>query len=322
MEYIKLFLTPLIITLLLMPVLIKQLKVRQFGQTVREDGPESHQKKNGTPTMGGVVIILSILLSSVFFLEMSDEITMVLLLFALGGLIGFIDDHLIVNSKENSGISGKQKLVGQILVSVIFVVMIGLSGISTELHIPFTDNSIDLGIFYYLFAIVLIIGTMNATNLTDGLDGLLGGTAFITFSSILIISHLLAETEILSLSVIASGALLGFLVFNINPAKIFMGDVGSLSIGGLIAGLFIILKLELLLLIIGAVFVIETLSVIIQVVYFKTTQKRVFRMTPLHHHFEEKGMSEVNVVRRFWVAGVVASVFGVAIIYYGFSFVV
>lgn len=317
MKILFLFLVPLIITLILMPNYINFLKRKQYGQTVREDGPETHIKKNGTPTMAGVVVIFTITISSLLLIDMSNEVKIVLMLFVMSGIVGFIDDFLKIGFERNLGLTSKQKLFGQIFISLIFVGTIKMYGMSTEIVIPFMENPLDLGIYYYLFVVFLIVGTTNATNLTDGLDGLLGGTSVFAFAAVAFIAYMAGYTPFVELSVIIIATLIGFLVFNIKPAKIFMGDVGSLAIGGLIAATFIMLKIELLLLVIGAVFVIETLSVIVQVAWFKISRKRIFKMTPLHHHYEEKGISEIGVVRRFWAFGMFSSMLGVLLIHYG-----
>lgn len=240
--------------------------------------------------------------------------TILLLLVTIGfGLLGFLDDFIKVVMKRNLGLTSKQKLAGQIVISVLFYIIYTKNNLSTELTIPLTDISFDAGILYAVFVIFWLVGFSNAVNLTDGLDGLVSGTAAIAFGAFAVLAwnQGLNETAIFSFAVV--GAVLGFLVFNANPAKVFMGDTGSLALGGAIAAISILTKSEFLLLVIGAVFVAETLSVIIQVISFKTTGKRVFRMSPLHHHFELGGWSEWRVVVTFWTVGVLCAMIGIYI---------
>ncbi|WP_203362224.1 phospho-N-acetylmuramoyl-pentapeptide-transferase [Bacillus sp. REN10] len=306
-----------VITVAIAPLFIPFLRRLKFGQSIREEGPESHQKKSGTPTMGGIVILLSIIITAMFMAQIYAEIgteTILLLLVTIGfGLLGFLDDFIKVVMKRNLGLTSKQKLLGQIVISIIFYVIYTNGNFSTELTFPLTNITIDLGIFYALFVIFWLVGFSNAVNLTDGLDGLVSGVSAIAFGAFAVIawSQGMNETAIFAFAVV--GAVLGFLVFNAHPAKVFMGDTGSLALGGAIATISILTKTEFLLLVIGAVFVAETLSVMIQVVSFKTTGKRVFRMSPLHHHFELGGWSEWRVVVTFWTVGVLCAVIGIYI---------
>ncbi|KKB39254.1 phospho-N-acetylmuramoyl-pentapeptide-transferase [Bacillus thermotolerans] len=305
------------ITVVLAPLFIPFLRRLKFGQSIREEGPESHQQKSGTPTMGGLVFLTAILITSVFMIQMYAEIgteTILLLLTTVGfGLLGFLDDFIKVVMKRNLGLTSKQKLAGQVIISVLFYIIYIRSDLSTELTLPLVGWTFDIGFLYPLFIVFWLVGFSNAVNLTDGLDGLVSGTAAIAFGAFAVLawSQGLTETAIFSFAVV--GAVLGFLVFNAHPAKVFMGDTGSLALGGAIAAISILTKSELLLLIIGAVFVAETLSVIIQVISFKTTGKRVFRMSPLHHHFELGGWSEWRVVVTFWTAGVLCAAAGIYI---------
>lgn len=314
------FLTMLVaflITVVIAPLFIPFLRRLKFGQSIREEGPQSHQKKSGTPTMGGIVIVLSIVITSLFmtqvYTDIGVEIILLLLVTVAFGLLGFLDDFIKVVMKRNLGLTSKQKLLGQILVSIIFYIIYKQNNLSTELAIPLTDISIDLGIFYAFFIVFWLVGFSNAVNLTDGLDGLVSGAAAIAFGAFAVLAWTrgMDETAIFSFAVV--GAVLGFLVFNAHPAKVFMGDTGSLALGGAIAAISLLTKFEFLLLIIGAVFVAETLSVILQVFSFKTTGKRIFRMSPLHHHFELGGWSEWRVVVTFWTVGVVCAVIGIYI---------
>lgn len=300
------------ITLIIAPLFIPFLRRLKFGQSIREEGPKSHQQKSGTPTMGGIVFLLSIIITTLFFVQLFDSIgaeTILLLLVTIGfGLLGFLDDFIKVVMKRNLGLTSLQKLIGQIIISIIFYVIYTQHGLSTELSFGFF--TIDLGILYALFVLFWLVGFSNAVNLTDGLDGLVSGTASVAFGAYAVIawSQGLDETAIFAFAVV--GAIIGFLVFNAYPAQVFMGDTGSLALGGAIAVLSILTKFEFLLLLIGIVFVAETLSVILQVWSFKTRGKRIFRMSPLHHHFELGGWSEWRVVVTFWTVGIVAAAVG------------
>ncbi|MGV3466943.1 MAG: phospho-N-acetylmuramoyl-pentapeptide-transferase [Heyndrickxia sp.] len=306
-----------LITVLLSPIFIPFLRRLKFGQSIREEGPKSHQKKKGTPTMGGIVFIISILVTTLVMTGKISEPsvkTYLLLLVTLGfGVLGFLDDFIKVVLKRNLGLTSKQKLLGQIIISVIFYIILRGSHISTDISIPFVHTSIDLGWFYLIMIIFWLVGFSNAVNLTDGLDGLVSGTASIAFGAMAILAWHQSQYDVAVFSVAVVGALLGFLVFNANPAKVFMGDTGSLALGGALATVAILTKLELLLIIIGFVFVMETLSVILQVISFKTTGKRIFKMSPLHHHFELVGWSEWRVVVTFWAVGLLCAILGIYI---------
>lgn len=306
-----------LVAVLLSPIFIPFLRRLKFGQSIREEGPKSHQKKSGTPTMGGIIILISIVVTTLVMTEKFSEPTMktyVLLFVTLGfGLLGFLDDFIKVVMKRNLGLTSLQKLIGQIVVSIIFYIILKQSGFSTEVSIPLVDYSFDLGYGYALFIIFWLVGFSNAVNLTDGLDGLVSGTAAIAFGALAVLAWNQSLFEVSIFSVAVVGAVLGFLVFNAHPAKVFMGDTGSLALGGAIATVAILTKLEILLIIIGGVFVIETLSVILQVISFKTTGKRIFRMSPLHHHYELVGWSEWRVVVTFWTVGLLLAVIGIYI---------
>ncbi len=309
-----------LITVLASPVFIPFLRRLKFGQSIREEGPKSHQAKSGTPTMGGVMIILSIALTTVIILfkdglsEFTSS-TFILLFVLFGyGLIGFLDDLIKIMKKRNLGLTSKQKMLGQIIIAIVVFLILNNQGYNTEVALPGTDWSIDFGWFYAIFLLLMLVGASNAVNLTDGLDGLVAGTASVAFAAFAIIGWyqgVPADVLIFTLAVV--GALLGFLVFNSHPAKVFMGDTGSLAIGASLAMVAILMKLEILLVIIGGVFVIETLSVIIQVISFKTTGKRVFKMSPLHHHYELIGWSEWKVVTAFWLVGILCAALGIFI---------
>lgn len=293
-----------IVTVILAPISIPLLRRLKFGQSIREEGPQSHMKKAGTPTMGGIIFLIAIIVTTVgvgSYLDLFTTYTIVLLLVLVGfGVIGFLDDGLKVIFKRNLGLTSIQKLIGQIIISVLVYFLLQVASFDTTLAIPFTDWSIDLGIFYVAFLIFWLVGFSNAVNLTDGLDGLVAGTASISFAAFGVIALYQGQADIAVFTFAVTGALLGFLLFNANPAKVFMGDTGSLALGGAIAMVSVLVKEELLLLLIGLVFVIETLSVILQVGSFKIRKKRIFKMSPIHHHFELSGWSEWKVVLVFW----------------------
>jgi phospho-N-acetylmuramoyl-pentapeptide-transferase len=306
-----------LITVLLSPIFIPFLRRLKFGQSIRDEGPKSHQKKTGTPTMGGIMILFSIIVTTLVMTgKFSDPTikTYLLLFVTVGfGILGFLDDFIKVVMKRNLGLTSLQKLIGQILISVVFFIFLKQLDFSTAIEIPIVNYSFDLGYFYALFIIFWLVGFSNAVNLTDGLDGLVSGTSAIAFGAFAVLAWSQSQFEVAIFSVAIVGAVLGFLVFNAHPAKVFMGDTGSLALGGAIAAIAILTKMEIILLVIGGVFVIETLSVILQVASFKTTGKRIFRMSPLHHHYELLGWSEWKVVVTFWTVGLLFSIIGIYI---------
>ena len=302
------------LTVAVMPGFIKLLRHREIGQQVRADGPEGHLVKQGTPTMGGVVILLMMCLS-VFIVHAPDmRLLAVAAATLLTGLLGFVDDAAKVAKERSLGLTPAQKMVGLTVICVVFcLVAVNLLGVSPVVTIPFANIDIDLGIaaftvggvyvpwLYVFFVFILMAGLSNAVNLTDGLDGLAGGTVMIAMG---VMAAICFSSNMLDLGVFAmaaAGACIGFLWFNCYPASIFMGDTGSLALGAAFAAIAVITKTELFSLIIGGIFVAEALSVIIQVAYFKKTRKRIFLMAPLHHHFEKKGWGETKVVMRFWI---------------------
>lgn len=307
----------LVLTVLLMPVFIPLLRRMKFGQSIREEGPESHMKKTGTPTMGGLVFLIAIIATALGVTWYADlltsEILILLLVLAGFGLIGFLDDFIKVVLKRNLGLTSLQKLIAQIIISVVSFFMLNGTDFDTALTIPFTSVSLELSGIYMLFIIFWLVGFSNAVNLTDGLDGLVAGTASVAFAAFGVLAISQDETGIAIFTFTVAGALIGFLVFNKYPAKVFMGDTGSLALGGALAMVSILLKQELLLLLIGIVFVIETLSVILQVGSFKLRKKRIFKMSPIHHHFELSGWSEWKVVTVFWSVGLIAALIAVAL---------
>lgn len=319
MERVILFtiLMSFLVTVLLSPLFIPFLRKLKFGQSIRDEGPKSHHKKKGTPTMGGIIILLSIIVTTLTMTGKYSQPgldTYLLLLVTFGyGLLGFLDDFIKIALKRNLGLTSKQKLLGQIVIALIFYFVLKRFGFDTAVEIPLTNWELDLGPVYALFLVFWLVGFSNAVNLTDGLDGLLSGTAAIAFGAFAILAWSQSQYDIAVFSVAVVGALLGFLVFNAHPAKVFMGDTGSLALGGAIAAIAIMTKMELLLLLVGGIFVIETLSVIIQVTSFKLTGKRVFKMSPLHHHYELSGWSEWRVVVTFWVVGLLFAILGIYI---------
>ena len=302
------------LTVAVMPGFIKLLRHREIGQQVRADGPEGHLVKQGTPTMGGVVILLMMCLS-VFIVHAPDmRLLAVAAATLLTGLLGFVDDAAKVAKERSLGLPPAQKMIGLTVICVVFcLVAVNMLGVSPVVTIPFANIDIDLGIaaftvggvyvpwLYVFFVFILMAGMSNAVNLTDGLDGLAGGTVMIAMG---VMAAICFSTNMLDLGVFAmaaAGACIGFLWFNCYPASIFMGDTGSLALGTAFAAIAVITKTELFSVIIGGIFVTESLSVIIQVAYFKKTRKRIFLMAPLHHHFEKKGWGETKVVMRFWI---------------------
>jgi len=312
-------LTALLITLILGPLLIEKLQTLNIKQYIREDGPSAHLNKSGTPTMGGILILLSLTIATLFWGDLTNTYIWIALLTTWGlGIIGIIDDLKKLRSKSSDGVSPRFKLCGQILLGAALGTFLYLSpDFDKSLTIPFFKTiSINLGIFYILFVIVLIVGTSNAVNLTDGLDGLAIGLVLIVTTTYLLFSYFSGHIKIANylqipyipgsgeLTIFCGalfGAATGFLWFNTYPAQVFMGDVGSLALGGALGTVAIITKHEILLAIVGGVFVAEALSVILQVTSYKLRKKRIFAMAPLHHHYELKGWAEPKIIVRFWI---------------------
>lgn len=316
-------LTAFLICFLLGPWVIRKLAQLQIGQHIREEGPKGHQKKTGTPTMGGTLIVFSLTVTTLMWSNLSNYYVRILLLVTIGyALIGFVDDYLKQVKKQNMGLRPRNKFILQSALALIVSALIyNCPDFSSTLIFPFFKKfSPDLGFFYILFAAFVIVGTSNAVNLTDGLDGLAIGPTTIAAATYMIfayvagnikiaeylqIPHVAGSGEVAIFCGALIGAGLGFLWFNAYPAQIFMGDVGSLSLGGILGTVAVITKQELLLVMVGGLFVIEALSVIFQVSYFKITKgKRIFRMAPLHHHFELKGWPEPKVIVRFWIIAI------------------
>jgi len=317
-------LTALIISMVVGGWFIRKLRAMQIGQYIREDGPQSHHAKTGTPTMGGLMIIFATLAATVLWAELNNPFIWLLVLVTLGfGLIGFFDDYLKVIKKQNKGLSGRAKLVTQTLVALVPAIWFYVNpGFDTTLTIPFfKEVQPDLGFWFIPFSVFVIVGTANAVNLTDGLDGLAIGPVTIAAAFYMIFCYLAGNIKIaqylqihyvrgvgeLSIYLGAmAGAGVGFLWFNAYPAQVFMGDVGALALGGALGTVALATKQEVLLAVVGGLFVVEALSVIIQVSFFKVSNgKRVFRMAPLHHHFELKGWPEPKVIVRFWIIAII-----------------
>lgn len=312
MEYLlQIVFVAFIFCLFIGPAVIKWLKYLKFGQSIRKEGPESHQKKAGIPTMGGILILLSLICTVLLFLS-EQHLALSCLLVTVGyGLIGFLDDMIIVVKKRNLGLTAKQKLFAQIVIAGLFAYYIWQHPeISKQILIPGFDYALDLGYLYIPFVVLVLIGTSNAVNLTDGLDGLASGTVIICLLAFLVITLTLKSFALAGFICALLGACLGFLWFNCHPAEVFMGDTGSLALGGACAGIAVLTGTELLLFIIGGIFVLETVSVILQVASFKLTGKRIFRMSPIHHHFELLGWKETKVVYRFYLLAVLFALIG------------
>lgn len=301
-----------VIDVILCPVIIPILHRIKCGQPIRGEGPESHKKKEGTPTMGGIMIVISFIVSVLFFLKGNTDAAAVLLITVGYGIVGFIDDFLKVVKKQNLGLRAWQKIVFQLVVTVAFFLYIhNCTDIGTDIYIPFTNGfTIDLGILYAPFLFFVMVGTVNAVNLTDGLDGLASGVTVLVMMFFLFVVYSV-DKGLLPVCGAAIGALMGFLVFNCHPAKVFMGDTGSLALGGLVASVAILTKMPVMLVIVGLVYVCESLSVILQVGFFKLTHgKRIFKMAPIHHHFELCGFAGVKVVQVFWIVTAIMCIIG------------
>lgn len=312
--YIKAFLFSFIIAIFAFIFFIPFLRKIKFGQAIREEGPKGHYSKAGTPTMGGIVIILATVISFLY-LKITETVIdnhyalLLLMPLILYGVLGFIDDYLIVVKKNNQGLSSKSKLLFQIIWAAVYFFVFLDKGLSPVVNIFGWKVNLKWG--YGILILLMLVSSSNAVNLSDGLDGLASGLVIIALGVIIILSRYLEKEAVLLYALCLLGAVLAFLCFNFKPARIIMGDTGSLALGASLANLFILLKMEILLLLVGVVFVIEALSVIIQVTYFKITKgKRVFLMTPLHHHFELKGYSEVEIDAGFWLIALLFGILG------------
>jgi phospho-N-acetylmuramoyl-pentapeptide-transferase len=322
--------TAFLIAFVLAPPMIKKLQEWGLGQKIRDEGPTSHLTKSGTPTMGGLLILFSVLMTTVLWADITNHYVWLVIIAVIGfGLVGFADDYIKIQKGRSKGLTVLQKLFSQLLVAAGIALFFYLSpAYSTELSVPFFKNfSPDLGIFYIPFAILVIIGCSNAVNLTDGLDGLAIGPVIIAsmaytvvawavgnklVSDYLLIPHVQGAGELAVLTSSMVGSSLGFLWFNTYPASVFMGDVGSLPLGSALGTIAVVCKHELLLLLVGGVFVMEAVSVIFQVVSYKSRGKRIFLMAPLHHHFEMKGWQEPKVVVRLWIIAIILALLSIS----------
>ena len=322
---IIILLTTFFITIIIAQIIIPILKKMKVGQIERDDGPQSHLKKQGTPTMGGIIIMLSMIIcitiAYIYYnikgqMEIGQKLLPILCLTIGFGVIGFIDDFKKLVLKNTTGLKPSYKMLGLLIISVAYVLFLssGLN-IGTDTFIPVIKTYVNMPIWVYIpFAIIVILATTNAVNLTDGIDGLSSSVCSIIITCLTVIGIKKGMPELSTYGSVVIGATLGFLMFNLHPAKVFMGDTGSLLLGGVICAMALYLKMPLLLLVIALIPVIETLSVIIQVAYFKITGKRVFKMAPIHHHFELSGWKESKVVMIFSLATLASCLIGIAII--------
>lgn len=301
-----------------MPKVIPFLHKMKFGQVEREEGLDSHKVKNGTPTMGGIVFVIAAILGA-FIVNFKDllnpELILATIVLVGYSAIGFVDDALIIIKKSNKGLPPLAKLLAQIALAIIcyFYAMNFIPGFTSVVTIPLVDIQIDFGYLYPFLILIMFAGESNGVNLSDGLDGLATGLSMVAIAPFIIFAIMTKDYVIASYATAMVGALLGFMMFNYHPAKIFMGDVGSLGLGGFLAILAILTKQELLLILVGGVFLMETLSVIIQVTSFKLRGKRVFKMAPIHHHFEMLGWSEQQVTISFWFIGFICGILSIVI---------
>ena len=293
------------VTIILCPIVIPFLKRLKFGQYIRGEGPQSHQKKSGTPTMGGIIILVSILVTCLFYIKDNPSITPILFVTLGFGLIGFLDDYIKIVMKRNLGLRAWQKMLGQLIVTAVFgYYLMNYSDVGTEILIPFMGGKlVDISWLYIPMFFIVMLGTVNGSNFTDGLDGLESSVTVLIatfFSVVAIIAPIGANSGISPITLAVAGSLLGFLIYNVYPAKVFMGDTGSLALGGFVAATACMLKMPLFIILVALIYLVEILSVMIQVTYFKLTGgKRIFKMAPIHHHFELCGWSETRVVAVF-----------------------
>lgn len=314
-EHVAAFVITFILALISGPVLIPALRRLKFGQTVRDDGPSTHLKKTGTPTMGGIIFLIPLFIVSLLYAREYPQILLLSLVTLGFGLVGFVDDFIKVKRRSKDGLYWNQKMLGLLIVAVVFALYVtyGMK-LGTDIIIPFMGIDFTFTLPEWVFiplVIIVLLASTNAVNFTDGLDGLASGVTLIVMVFFTIVAMTRKEwDDVRIFSSIVAGGCLGFLAFNTYPAKVFMGDNGSLALGGAVGAIAIIMKMPWILLIAGAVYVMETLSIIIQVAYFKKTGKRVFKMAPLHHHFELSGWKETKVVAVFWAATVLLCIIG------------
>ncbi|WP_099468541.1 phospho-N-acetylmuramoyl-pentapeptide-transferase [Konateibacter massiliensis] len=296
------------------PGVIKYLTKLKAGQTVRDDGPQTHLKKTGTPTMGGVLILLSIVIVSLFYIQRYPKIIPILFVTLGFGIIGFLDDYIKVVLKRSLGLTAVQKMAGEIMVTVIFAYyLINFTDVGLEMLVPFTNGAyIDIGVLAIPLMFIAIIGTVNGVNFTDGLDGL-ASSVTVLVAAFFSLAAIMKGSGVEPITCAVVGSLLGFLLFNAHPARVFMGDTGSLALGGFVAATAYMLKMPLFILIVGLIYLVEVMSVILQVSYFKLTHgKRIFKMAPIHHHFELCGWAETKVVTIFTIITAILCLIGLA----------
>ncbi|MCL1851914.1 MAG: phospho-N-acetylmuramoyl-pentapeptide-transferase [Peptococcaceae bacterium] len=304
----------LVVSLIMGPLLIPKLHQWKFGQNIRLDGPQHHLRKAGTPTVGGIIILIAVVVAvGVCAFPLNMPVLICLLSFVLFGVLGGLDDVIKIVKKRNLGLTAKQKLFGQFVLVGVILALAAWAGRGTDMVLPFVQGSFEMGWLYYPFTAVLLVGMINAVNLTDGLDGLASGSVIFSASAFYCIALILwtrGVNEAWEIAIFAAalvGACFGFLRFNAYPAQVFMGDCGSLALGGALAALAVMTRTEILFLLVGFIYVVELLSVVLQVLSFKARGKRIFRMSPLHHHFELGGWSEQKVVAVFWGCSFVAA---------------
>lgn len=309
-------LVAMVIAVLVGPRFIRWLQRRGIGQNIRELTPERHNAKQGTPTMGGLLILAAAAIPYLIFASKTWPSLVVVILTYGSGAIGLADDLIKQRKRRSLGLSAKTKLLIQVpLVAIAVFIALRYGGVDTRLALPFVRGGLDIGWFYYPFAFVLISGFSNAVNLTDGLDGLAAGTVAVAMFAYAGIAFLQGETDLAMLAACLTGACVGFMWYNSHPAAVFMGDTGSLALGAGLAGLAVATSMELLLILIGGLFVVEALSVMIQVISFRLFHRRVFLMTPIHHHFELKGWSENKIIVRFWIVAAILAAAGFTLYY-------
>lgn len=317
-EHIQLIFTIIIafiITLVLGPLLIPILKKLKAGQSIRDEGPKSHMVKAGTPTMGGIMFIVAVIVTCLTSGKVNPDILILIASFTAFGVIGFIDDFIKVVLKRNLGLRAYQKLILQMIIAVVLAVyQLKISAYGTRIYIPFVDFYWDIGVFYIPFIAFFVISVVNSVNLTDGLDGLAGGITLIIALFFSIVAINLGYQSIAVFCGALTGALLGFLRFNAHPAKVFMGDTGSLALGGAIASVAILMNMTLIIPVVGGIYLAEAISVMLQVVSFKLRKKRLFKMAPIHHHFELCGWKETKVVGVFWGLTLLLCILGIVIL--------
>ncbi len=305
-----------LIVVILGPIFIPMLAKFKFGQTVRDDGPQTHLQKNGTPTMGGVIMIIAILITGLTRAKIDKDLLVGLICITGFGFVGFLDDFIKIKMKRSLGLKAYQKIILQFALALfVSYYQYSASPSATQIMIPFTDYIINLGPLYVPIMMFVIIGTVNAVNLTDGLDGLASGITLIVSIFFMLLAISVGNSDVAILAAATGGACLGFLGFNSYPAKVFMGDTGSMALGGAVVSFAVLTNSVLLIPIVGGIYFAEAISVIIQVTSFRLTGKRVFKMAPIHHHFEQCGWPETRVVFVFWITTVVLAWIGIIAVF-------